>query len=94
MAGSRVLHGKGDRADIVGRTTVPSPVVQPLARRAPGLGVNGRQWLFCTLQDGEPSANHVRQMVMYRAAPRLYRAEREILLSLPGQQRLSNDPYQ
>ena len=33
-----------------------------LAER-PRLGVNGRQRLFCTLQDGDLSANHVRQMV-------------------------------
>ena len=46
-----------------------------LAER-PRLGVNGRQWLFCTLQGGDLSANHVRQMVKLRAAPRLYRAER------------------
>ena len=46
-----------------------------LAER-PRLGVNGRQWLFCTLQGGDLSANHVRQMVKLRAGPRLYRAER------------------
>jgi hypothetical protein len=32
-----------------------------LAER-PRLGVNGRQRLFCTLQDGDLSANHVRHM--------------------------------
>ena len=74
-------------------TTVLSPVVQLwLAERA-RLGVNGRQRLFCTLQGGALSANQVRQMVKRRAAPRLYRPERRISLSLPGQQRLSNDPY-
>jgi hypothetical protein len=60
----------------------------PLYPQMPVLGVNGRQRLFCTLQGGDLSADHVRQMV--NAAPRL----REISLSLPGQQRLSNDPYQ
>jgi hypothetical protein len=64
-----------------------------LAER-PRLAVNGRQRLFCTLQGGDLSANHVRRMVKRRAAPRLYRAERGIPLSLSGQQRLSNDPYQ
>jgi hypothetical protein len=64
-----------------------------LAER-PRLGVNDRQRLFCTLQGGDLSANHVRRIVKRRAAPRLYRAERGISLSLPGQQRLSNDPYQ
>jgi hypothetical protein len=38
--------------------------------------------LFCTLQGGDLSANHVRQMVS--AAPRLYWAERRFPLSLPG----------
>jgi hypothetical protein len=64
-----------------------------LAER-PRLGANGRQRLFCALQGGDLSANHVRQMVKCRAASRLYRAERGISLSLPGRQRLSNDPYQ
>jgi hypothetical protein len=38
-----------------------------LAER-PGLGVNGRQRLFCTLQGGDLSATNVRQMVKRRAA--------------------------
>jgi len=78
----------------VGRTTVLSPVVQLWLAERPRLGVNGRQRLFCTLQGGDLSANHVRQMVKRRAAPRLYRAERGFRCHLPGQQRLSNDPYQ
>jgi len=61
------MHGKGDRVGTVGQTTVLSPVVLLLAER-PRLGVNGRQWLFCTLQGGELSAKHVRQMVKRRAA--------------------------
>jgi hypothetical protein len=73
---------------------VLSPVVQLWLAERPRLGVKGRQRLFCTLQGGDLSANHVREMVKRRAAPRLYRAERRIPLSLPGQQRLSNDPYQ
>ena len=74
----------------MGRTTVLSPVVQLWLAERPRLGVNG----LCTLQGGDLSANHVRQMVKLRAAPRLYRAGWGISLSLPGQQRLSNDPYQ
>ena len=45
-----------------------SPVVQQGLAERPGLGVNGRQRLFCTLQGGDLSANHVRQMVKRRAA--------------------------
>lgn len=68
----------------MGRTTVLSPRMQLWLAERPRLGVNGRQRLFCTLQDGDLSANHVRQMVKLRAAPRLHRAERGISLSLPG----------
>jgi len=49
----------------VGRTTA---VVQLWLAERRRLGVNGRQWLFCTLQGGELSAKHVRQMVKRRAA--------------------------
>ena len=40
-----------------------SPVVQLWLAERPRLGVNGHQRLFCTLQGGDLSANHVRQMV-------------------------------
>ena len=69
-----------------------APVMQLWHAERPRLGVNGRQRLFCTLQGGDLSPNHVRQMPKRRAAVRLYRAERGISLPLPGQQRLSNDP--
>jgi len=50
---------------------VLSPVVQFWRAERPRLGVNGRRQLFCTLQGGDLSANHVRWMVKRRAAPRL-----------------------
>lgn len=78
----------------MGRTAVLPPVVQFWLAERPRLGINGRQRLFCTLQDDDLSANHVRQMVKCRPAPHLYRAERGVSLPLPGQQQLSNDPYQ
>jgi hypothetical protein len=47
---------------------VLSPIVQLWLAERPRLGVNGRQWLFCTLQGGDLSPIHVRQMVKRRAA--------------------------
>src|SRR5690242_10776846 len=75
-------------------TTVPLPVKSALARRAPpGLSVNGRQWLFCTLRGGDLSARPCAPDSQRRAAPRLYRAERGFSLPLPGKQRLGDDRY-
>lgn len=64
----RVLHGKGDHNRTVAVDDGAVAVLQLwLAERA-GLGMNGRQKLFCTLTGGPLSANQVRQMVKRRAA--------------------------
>lgn len=63
-----VQHGKGDRRRTVGIDDGTVAVIQLWLNERAGLGVNGRDKLFCTLQGGPLSTNQVRQMIKRRAA--------------------------
>jgi site-specific recombinase XerD len=64
----RVLHGKGDKARVVGLDAGAWAILQLWLDRRAALGINGRQPVFCTLQ-GEPvKAAYVRTLL-----PRLAR---------------------
>jgi site-specific recombinase XerD len=65
----RVLHGKGDRARVVGVDDGAMAVVERWLDRRQGLGLNRRQPLFCTLR-GEPLDDAYTRRALRRAADR------------------------
>ena len=64
----RVLHGKGDKARIVGIGDGALAVLQLWLDARRDLGIRRTAPLFCTLGGGPLSANQVRQMMKRRAA--------------------------
>lgn len=63
-----VLHGKGDKARVVGIDDGALAVVDLWKAERKHLGINGRSLLFCTLAGTPLSTDQVRQMVRRRAA--------------------------
>lgn len=59
----RVLHGKGDRARLVGIAPEAVAVVQRWLDKRSSLGLNGRHPLFCTLQGMALATVYVRNFI-------------------------------
>ncbi len=63
----RVLHGKGDKARLVGLDPEAMAVVQRWIDKRKAIGIKGRAPLFCTLAGGPVSAPYVRMMLKRKA---------------------------
>lgn len=63
----RVLHGKGDKARVVGLDTGAWAILQRWLDRRATAGMNGRQPVFCTLQ-GKPMKSAYVRMLLPRLA--------------------------
>ena len=59
----RVLHGKGDKARTVALDESPATLLARWLDRRPGLELNGRHRLFCTLGGGVLAQSYVRQLL-------------------------------
>jgi site-specific recombinase XerD len=64
----RVLHGKGDKARVVGLDAGAWAIVQLWLDKRASLGINGRSPVFCTLTGGAVESAYVRALL-----PRLAR---------------------
>ena len=65
----RVLHGKGDKARVVGLDAGAWALLQLWLERRTALGLNGRQPVFCTLA-GKPMKSGYVRMLLPRLARR------------------------
>jgi integrase len=63
-----VLHGKGDRRRTVGVDPGAMAIIMRWVEKRPGLGINGRARLFCTLQGQTLKPSYVRTMLVRVAA--------------------------
>lgn len=59
----RVLHGKGDKARVVGLDAGAWAILQLWLDRRAALGINGRQPVFCTLKGKPVSSAYVRMLL-------------------------------
>ena len=64
----RVLHGKGDKARLVGLDSGAMAIIQVWVDKRASLGFNGRQRLICTLKGKPVSSRYVRGLLPRLAA--------------------------
>lgn len=64
----RVLHGKGDKARLVGIDPEAAAVLQRWLDKRVAVGVNGRHPVFCTLSGKPPKSVYVRNLMKRLAA--------------------------
>ncbi|MCH8852000.1 MAG: tyrosine-type recombinase/integrase [Planctomycetes bacterium] len=64
----RVLHGKGDKARLVGLDSGAMAIIQLWIDKRAALGFNGRHTLLCTLQGKPVSSRYVRSLLPRLAA--------------------------
>ena len=64
----RVLHGKGDKARLVGLDAGAMAIIQVWLDKRASLGFTGRQRLICTLKGSAVSARYVRSLLPRLAA--------------------------
>lgn len=59
----RVLHGKGDKSRVVGLDAGAWAILQNWLDKRGGLGLNGRQPVFCTLAGDEIESAYIRALL-------------------------------